>query len=189
MLDQVEAGHYAQNLKMNVLQGIKYVIQAWSEITAKTISNCWQHTKILPANLDIEVTNESDNLILEEVAKGIENLQFAHPMQAKEFLTIPEEDIVYEVPEGDNMIEELVDMFKTSEEESINDPDEADDSIEVAAINANTALQSLETVRMFLFQHENGSEHVTLTNTIERFIRETKIALMKQTTMGQYIQQ
>jgi hypothetical protein len=189
MLDQVEAGHYAQNLKMDILQGIKYVIQAWNEITALTIANCWNHTKILPTNYDVEIADESDDLIFDELAKGIEVLQFAHPMKAKEFLTIPEEDIVYEVPEGDNMIEELVDMFKTSEEESVNNPDEADDSIEIAPINANTALQSVETVRMFLFQHENGGELVTLTNRLEKFIRETKVTLMKQTTMDQYIQQ
>jgi hypothetical protein len=188
MLDQVEDGQYAQNLKMDVLQGIKYIIQAWGEITAETISNCWKHTKILPTT-DVEIEEESEDLVFDELANGIEVLHFAHPMKAKEFLSIPEEDIVYELPDDDKIIEELVNMFKTSDEDSINNPDEADDSSEIAAIDANTALQSVETLRMFLFQQENGSEHVKLTNTLEKFIRDTKTALMKQTTMDQYLQQ
>jgi hypothetical protein len=40
MLEQVEAGERAQDLKMSVLQAIQYIIQGWNNVTAETISNC-----------------------------------------------------------------------------------------------------------------------------------------------------
>ena len=55
MLEQVEAGERAQDLKMDVLQAIRYVIQGWNNVTAETIYNCWRHTGILPINTDIEL--------------------------------------------------------------------------------------------------------------------------------------
>ena len=35
-------------------------------------------------------------------------------------------------------------------------------------------LQSLETVQAFLLQQENASEHIKMTNILERYIREKK---------------
>jgi len=61
MLEQVEAGQHAQNLKMDVLQAIRFVILAWKEIKMETIFNCWQHTKILPEKYQTEYQNVSDN--------------------------------------------------------------------------------------------------------------------------------
>ena len=40
MLEQVEAGQFIQDLKMNVLQAIQYIIQGWNEVTFDTIKNC-----------------------------------------------------------------------------------------------------------------------------------------------------
>ena len=47
MLEQVEAGQFIQDLKMNVLQAIQYIIQGWNEVIANTIKNCWNYVKIL----------------------------------------------------------------------------------------------------------------------------------------------
>ena len=55
MLEQVETGERAQDLKMDVLQAIRYVIQGWNNVTAETIYNCWHHTGILPINTDVEL--------------------------------------------------------------------------------------------------------------------------------------
>jgi len=40
ILEQIEAGQDIQDLKMNVLQAIQYIIQGWNEVTIKTIQNC-----------------------------------------------------------------------------------------------------------------------------------------------------
>ncbi|PKY61605.1 hypothetical protein RhiirA4_486812 [Rhizophagus irregularis] len=40
-------------------------------------------------------------------------------MQAEEFLNIPEENVVYEVPKNDQIIEELIYLFKNADKEDI----------------------------------------------------------------------
>ena len=47
MLERVEAGQFIQDLKMDVLQAIQYIIKSWNEVTTNTIKNCWNHVKIL----------------------------------------------------------------------------------------------------------------------------------------------
>ena len=85
-------------------------------------------------------------------------------MEVEEFLSIPEEDIVYEVPSDDQLMTELVDTFKIAE--SSNNSEDVDDSTEIAVISASTALQGLETVQAFLLQQE--SEYVKMTTILER---------------------
>ena len=80
-------------------------------------------------------------------------------MEVEEFLSIPEEDIVYEVPSDDQLMTELVDTFKIAE--SSNNSEDVDDSTEIAAISASTstALQGLETVQAFLPQENASKTH------------------------------
>src|SRR6185437_1276669 len=97
MLEQVEAGERAQDLKMNVLQAIRYVIQGWNNVTAETIYNCWRHTGILPINTDIELDFPLDDdyeIFDDELTDALKALNFSNMMELEEFLTIPEEIIL-----------------------------------------------------------------------------------------------
>ncbi|CAB5360537.1 unnamed protein product [Rhizophagus irregularis] len=111
ILEQIEAGEFIQDLKMDVLQAIQYIIKSWNEVTAETIYNCWNHTGIL---LDTEFLDniEDDDSIFNEISEILETLNFPNSMDAEEFLNIPEENIVYEIPEDNQIITELVEMFK-----------------------------------------------------------------------------
>ncbi|CAB5373559.1 unnamed protein product [Rhizophagus irregularis] len=40
ILEQIEAGEFIQDLKMDVLQAIQYIIKSWNKVTAETIYNC-----------------------------------------------------------------------------------------------------------------------------------------------------
>jgi hypothetical protein len=189
MLEQIEAGEDIRDLKMNVLQAIRYIVQSWDEITVKTIQNCWYHTEILSPDTDDiglhDEVGETDNLILDELRNGLKALRLPNAMQMKEFLTIPEEDITYEVLEDDQIIAELVNIFKSGEN-NINDLDEMDDSTEIPIISTNVAFKSLENIRTFLLQQEYTNEYIKLMSIIEKFIRKQKINLMQQTTIDQY---
>ncbi|RGB32486.1 hypothetical protein C1646_670084 [Rhizophagus diaphanus] len=130
---------------MSVLQAIQYIIQGWSEVTTETISNCWNHTKILPNTDcldDIETDNieadniihietndtEADDLLLNEISGMLEIINLPNLMGAKELLNIPKENIVYKVPKD---ITEFIEIFKKQSEENtndLNDLDEMDDS-------------------------------------------------------------
>ena len=135
---------------MDVLQAIQYIIQGWDEVTTKTIKNCWHHTEILSSN-NVELDDEiNDDLILEELHNTLKALHLPNAMKVEEFLTIPEEDIVFEVPEDDQVIADLVNIFKKSNEQNINDIDEMDDSTEISIISNNVALKSLKNIHTFL---------------------------------------
>ncbi|CAB5373716.1 unnamed protein product [Rhizophagus irregularis] len=65
-------------------------------------------------------------------------------MRVDEFLNIPEENVVYEVSKDDQIVEELVYLFKNTDEENM-DLEEMDDSNESLIISASTAISCLET--------------------------------------------
>ncbi|CAB5386061.1 unnamed protein product [Rhizophagus irregularis] len=111
MLQYVEAGNRAEELRIDVLQAIRFIIQAWDE--------------------------------------------------AEEFLNIPEENVVYEVPKDNQVIEELVYLFKNTDKKNM-DLDEMDDSDEIPIISPSAAISSLEIVRTFLLQQDNAEEYVKL---------------------------
>ncbi|CAG8657003.1 1526_t:CDS:1, partial [Cetraspora pellucida] len=81
--------------------------------TERTIQNCWHYTNILSiwdniGKNEILLDKPSlDKLLLEELSKNIEDLNFSDLMQIEEYLNIPDEDIVYKVPDEDQIILDL----------------------------------------------------------------------------------
>ena len=184
MLEKIEGGQFIQDLKMNVLQATEYIIQAWEETTPATIRNCWHHTKILSTNADFfDDAQETDNSMFEELAETLNALHLPNQMGVNEFLTVPDENVVYEVPEEDRLIAELADAFR---EEETNNSDEDDDAIELIIISASMALRSLENVKLFLFQQVNTAKHIKSVGILERFIREKKISQLQQSYIEDY---
>jgi len=190
LLQHVEAGNRAEDLRMNVLQAIRFIIQAWGEINSEIIHNCWWHTKILP-DVEVDLRNISEDihrnerLMLDDLADALQALNLPNPMQAEEFLNIPEEKIVYEIPKDDKIIEELVSLFKNTDKENM-DLDEMDDSDETPVISTSAAIASLETVHKFLLQQDNTEEYLKLVGKIEKFFRVKKTSLLRQTDINAY---
>jgi len=177
-------GQFIQDLKIDVLQAIKFIIQSWNEITTETIYNCWNHTKILHNTEhldDIEADDdiEAGDFVLDEISRMLEILNLPNFMGAEEFLNIPDDNIIYEVPED---VTGFIEMFKKRSDGNTDDLDEMDDSIEVVAVSTNVALQSLNTIHTFLLQQENSNEYIKLVNSFEKFIRSKQT----QTTINQY---
>ncbi|PKK55742.1 hypothetical protein RhiirC2_801626, partial [Rhizophagus irregularis] len=127
----------------------------WNEVTADTIKNCWNHVKILSDAIPRDNDENDDSNIDSELNRAIEALHLSDMMQVKEFLTIPEEDVIYEFLN----ISEFEDMFKSG---TTDHPDEVDDSSEMEIIHINEALRSLKTVNLFLLQQENAGEQIKL---------------------------
>ncbi|CAG8714054.1 9061_t:CDS:2, partial [Cetraspora pellucida] len=116
----VEKSERADGLKMDVLQAIRFIIQGWDEVTAETIRNCWCYTNILSIDTNAKLYSITDNvyqtmdLALDDLTNALEDLciHFDDPMPVEEFLSIPAEDVVYEIPVNDQVIEELIKTFK-----------------------------------------------------------------------------
>ncbi|CAG8750940.1 18233_t:CDS:2, partial [Racocetra persica] len=101
-----------------ILSDALLVEKAKKEVIAKTIHNCWRYTKIFSADINTNLQNLSDDMDLEldkldDFANTLEALYpyLTYPIQVKEFLSIPNEDIVYEVPDDDQVTTDLVNTF------------------------------------------------------------------------------
>ena len=112
----------------------------------------------------------------------LQALKLSNTMPLEEFLNIPEENIIYEVPDNDH---ELVYLF-TDTNQADTDIDDIDDSEESPVINASTAIASLEIVRAFLLQQDNAEKYITSLQNIEKFVEVRKANLMRQTNIDTY---
>ncbi|CAB5394243.1 unnamed protein product [Rhizophagus irregularis] len=121
----IEAGERTQDLKLSILQAIQYIIQDFP--------------------LD-------DHEVSDELANALKTFNFSDMMELKEFLNIPEENMVYEILDDDEIITEIVDNFKKKpNEKNINDDlDEINNNIEEEVINFSVALKNLKKVNIFL---------------------------------------
>ncbi|CAG8646635.1 16384_t:CDS:2 [Cetraspora pellucida] len=65
------AGHKYESRndkKLNILSAIKFIVQAWKEVSSETICNCSWHTKILSVVQNNEPTNDNnENELIEEM--------------------------------------------------------------------------------------------------------------------------
>ena len=83
-------------MKCNILQAVQFVTLAWEKVSAKTISNCFKHCKILPtAVLSQVVPNvlapainyaEEDYNALEEIRENIEKCGINDPIPEEEWI-------------------------------------------------------------------------------------------------------
>jgi len=105
MLEQIESGEDAKNLKMSTLLAIQYIIQAWDDVTSDVIFNCWKATKILPDNVSCgDDAKALDNELLTELSESIVRLSFPEAMTTNEYLSFPQEDIIFELSESNDII-------------------------------------------------------------------------------------
>ncbi|CAG8570809.1 13941_t:CDS:2 [Dentiscutata heterogama] len=132
--------------------------QGWKEVSVDTIYNCWNHTQILLPSIgylnNLHETNDSE---LRDLISLLDTFCLSNTMKVDEFLNINSEEVIYEVPPEDQAIKELAYIFKNDKNiEAINDEsievidDKMDDSIKSVIISSSSALNSLESVWMFL---------------------------------------
>ncbi|CAG8787874.1 14461_t:CDS:2, partial [Racocetra persica] len=139
MLKQVEAGNFVQDLKMDVLQTILYIIKGWDDLC------------------------EAGDSRLENLIRSLNTLCFPNAIETDEFLNFNGKKIVYEVFPEDQIIKKLAYVFRNDESvEVMNEgntevmDEEEDDNVEPAVVSGSSALNSLKNVRMFLLQQEGS---------------------------------
>ncbi|CAG8532327.1 8078_t:CDS:2 [Gigaspora rosea] len=110
-------------------------------------------------NIPQTVSEELDDL--DDELEALSNY-LTYPMKAKEFLSIPEEDTVYEVPSDDQVIADIVNTFRTTDltEDFEEDDDDNDDSTTFPTISIKEAITSLESINMYLLQQDDTEEYI-----------------------------
>jgi hypothetical protein len=123
--------------------------------------------------------------VCDQLIDILDSFSFSNAMRVDEFLTIPDEDIIYDISD-DQIIEELVSTFNSDDSNEIENEDEIDDSIETPIISATTALENLKNIRLFLLQQEESNEQLKLVDNLEKFTRKKRNSLMLQTSIDMY---
>jgi len=186
ILSEVQKGKNIADLKMDVLQAINYIIKSWEEITPLTISNCWNHTNILPTRINAKPSELSynDSATVSELTQIVTDLNLTDTMSLDEFLNNPEEDTVYGAP-NDEFIQNLVELYKMPSDVHVDDS-EVDDSIELPIVNCSDAASSLEVIRSFLQQQEDSKDLLKHINALDCYISLKSMNVMKQTTIDEF---
>ncbi|CAG8435791.1 5368_t:CDS:2, partial [Scutellospora calospora] len=102
--------------KLNVLEAIKFIGDAWNAITQQTIHNCWKKTGILPDSNSSTIetaTEEQQNLEnnnLEDLRQILES-ETANSIKFEDSLSDEELDLISH-KEGLNALTTFIDYFK-----------------------------------------------------------------------------
>ncbi|CAG8453967.1 23609_t:CDS:2, partial [Dentiscutata erythropus] len=96
--------------------------------------------------------------LLEVLSQNLNNLNFPDAIYIEEYLAIPEENIVYKVPNKDEIIINLIETFRRTDAEYNKNQEMADDSIEKEIISLNVALKSLKNIHTYLLQQEDTNK-------------------------------
>src|ERR1044072_3352993 len=153
MLQYVEAGNHVEELRMDVLQAVRFIIKVWDEIKVETICNCWHHVKILPSctNEEADLRNTLKDIyrfedsMLNDLANDIQILNLFHLMRLNKFLNIPKENVIFKVFKDDLIIEKLAYLFRNIDEKNM-DLDNIDNSCENPIISTSITIASLNII-------------------------------------------
>jgi len=77
--------------------------------------------------------------MVDDLSEMINKLHLSDPMQVDEFLFIPDEDIVYDISDDNQLIRETAETFKEDIDEV--NVEEMDDSTEIPIVSASSALK------------------------------------------------
>ncbi len=163
--------------KINVLEGIELVVDAWTNgVKEETIARCFQHCRIrsTPEQPDSGILSEvePDPEIMEELQIQIQQLAYANPMDIRNLLNYPEEQIITWMPSE----EEIVEQISRDEREESN-ADEEDDSEEIPKVKHQDAIKMLESLKVF-FQQQNSNQNMEL--DMVRILKDAATKLQKQ---------
>ncbi|CAG8731532.1 22071_t:CDS:1 [Cetraspora pellucida] len=147
LLDKYEA---EKDEKINVLNAIRFIAQAWRKVTPETIRNCFQHTGILPNTQDNEKSfvDDNDDELIDKLYLDIKTLNFQNIMDLEEYIDYPGEKDTHEVLSD----KEILDLAINLEPE--NESAEDDDSTKMRQISHQEALNAVEILDQYIVQND-----------------------------------
>ena len=72
--------------EFDIKKAIKFVAEAWDNVTPITINNCWKKTGILPSSDNVAVEVEDVTNLESDIENLINKFSFSSPLTAKEYI-------------------------------------------------------------------------------------------------------
>jgi len=187
-IDKDEAGA-TDIYKVDQLSAMRWCKRAWRSISSDTIANCFRHTGLFD---DVEINWDEDGtgqlpigeqVIEEELATAIATLHVQHPMDIKDLLNPPVEDLFAHHIFTD---EELLDIAVPA----ILDDGKEDDEPEDSGIVAPPAMELREKLHIIQATIQlldvTRSEHAQIHKGLRNFQRELREKGLRQTALDQF---
>jgi len=146
--------------KVDILGAIEFVIPAWNyEIKPTTIANCFLHYKIQSTEQAEVVENVMeddlvDHEVIADLQSQIQRFHYKNPMDIRNLLNYPEEQITSYTPDFDSIIEVHLEEARLAPVLH----EEEDDSKEVPAMSAADASEMLDKLVIFFIQQQDADE-------------------------------
>jgi hypothetical protein len=146
--------------KVDILGAIQFVVPTWNyEVKPTMIANCFLHCKIRSTEQAEAVENVmEDNLVdhkvITDLQSQIQRFRYRNPMDIRNLLNYPEEQIASYTLDLDSIIEDHLEEAGLA----LVMHEEEDDSKKVLAMSAADASEILDKLVIFFMQQQDADE-------------------------------
>ena len=182
-IKQIEAN---ETPKVDLAQCVRFVSQAWKDVTPTTIQKCWNHTKILPAgHLDEVSSDVPDDAEAAEAELSTLLQSVPGAVSASEFI-----DCDSDLPVGDDPTDDDIIAMCTHEDDdtpSTSTPDDEEPESDEPAqppVTARQALDGLHFVQRYMEQH--NLDHMDAIHTLFSAIHDRQHRAAVQSSLLNY---
>ncbi|CAG8722701.1 13156_t:CDS:2, partial [Dentiscutata erythropus] len=174
MLDQYESEN---NNKLNVLNAIKFIVQAWNEVSSETV---WI---LLVVQNNEEPTNDNDDKLMEEMKVDIEALNFRNAMDLEVYINYPEEENTNKTLNKQKILT-LVTNIETENDSNDDNSKDEDDSRKISLITYHEVLNAIKMLEHYFMQQDLSDKdrlyHNQALLKLQKAIRKSRSASFKQ---------
>jgi hypothetical protein len=169
--------------EIDIGKAIKFVSEAWKNVTSITISNCWMKTGIIPLDYEGQVGDATTLIqnVTHDQKNDIDNLinrlNFSSALTAEEYISI-DDDKIDKMPTE----EEILSAFEQVEDKDVID------SITTPNVSINEAAKAFETAFNFLEQNNVQADYNELKafKSLKKKIELYRIQNASQTTITSF---
>ena len=170
MLEQHEIGRNPLRF-MNVLKVVQWSIQAWDEVTATTITNCWSHSKI---NLNPTTPLPVMSNEVHELRQQLQRLQLPDVMDVRSLLDMPEEVVSDNL---ENLDDHIIDLCSPTDEQ-----ESGDEAVEqLPRVSSQQVLQLLQRMKLCEMQSDNcNADYIRWMERYENVVKQRHTNSLEQ---------
>jgi len=169
--------------KVDILGAIQFVVLAWNyEVKPTTIVNCFLHCKIQLTEQAEAVENVTeddlvDHEVIADLQSQIQLFRYRNPMDIRNLLNYPEEQITSYTSDLDSIIEDHLEKAGLTPVLH----EEEDDSKEVPAMSVADASEMLDKLVIFFMQQQDAEE--SCVSSIQKL--KDKVSMIRTNRMVQ----
>jgi transposase len=157
--------------KVDILQGIRWALAAWTRISRDTISNCWKHSGISTSNDIATVSDEAE--VDNSLATFLKDLHLEDAMTVSEMTNNPDEmEHVHMILDDDDLIELVTGK---AAEENLDESEGEDEVKELVSLDHHIQIVQQAIVVLTMNPEEYGNGLRDLRTLLGRLKEEGRL--------------